>query len=150
MSSHNPLTIAALDRREVRVMFTDAKGKVSVTPPYTDPKGMGFTATLTEIFGLPSSLDPETQRQVDERNSLARLEQRSEAQEKHLIEINDKLGRLGFMFEDREPLYQDFLRAWQDVKYADRPPMSPVQIERRHNAMKVLINDLLKKPEGTA
>lgn len=150
MSSHNPLTIAALDRREVRVMFTDAKGKISITPPYTDPKGMGFTATLTEIFGLPSSLDPETQRQVDERNSLARLEQRSEAQDKHLIEINDKLARLGFMFEDREPLYQDFLRAWQNVKYADRPPMSPEQIQKRHDAMKVLIKDLLKKPEGTA
>ncbi|MDI2076693.1 MULTISPECIES: ATP-binding protein [Bradyrhizobium] len=148
MSSHNPLTIAALDRREVRVMFTDVKGKVSVTPPYTDPKGMGFTATLTEIFGLPSSLDSETQRQVDERNNLARLERRSEAQEKHLIEINDKLGRLGFMFEDREPLYQDFLRAWQDVKYADRPPMSPEQIEKRHNAMKALIKDLLTKREG--
>lgn len=150
MSSHNPLTIAALERREVRVMFTDEKDQVTVTAPYTDPKGMGFTATLTEIFGLPSSLDPKTQRQVDERNRLARIEQRSEAQEKHLIEINDKLGRLGFMFEDREPLYQDFLRAWQDVKYADRPPMSPEQIEKRHAVMKVLIKDLLAKREGTA
>ncbi len=150
MTSHNPLTIAALDRREVRVMFADELGKVSVTAPYTDPKGMGFTATLTEIFGLPSSLDPDTQRQVDERNTLARLDQRSEAQEKNLIEINDRLARLGFMFEDREPLYQDFLRAWQDVKYADRPPMSPEQLERRHKAMKALVKELLTKQEGAA
>ena len=100
---------------------------------------MGFTATLTEIFGLPSSLDPETQRAVDERNALARIEKRTEQQEKQLIAINDKLNRLGFMFEDREPLYQDFLRAWQDVRYADRPPLSPEQIEKRHAAMAELI-----------
>jgi hypothetical protein len=46
LTSHNPLTIAALEREDVRVMFVDETGKVSVTAPYTDPKGMGFTATL--------------------------------------------------------------------------------------------------------
>jgi predicted ATPase len=147
LTSHNPLTIAGLEREDVRVMFMDEEGKVSVTAPYTDPKGMGFTATLTEIFGLPTSLDAETQREVDDRNALARIDHRTEEQEKQLIEINDKLSRLGFMFEDREPLYQDFLRAWQDVRYADRPPLSPAQIEQRHAAMKELIKDLLKKRE---
>jgi hypothetical protein len=54
------------------------------------------------------------------------------------------------MFEDREPLYQDFVRAWQDVKYADRPPMSPEHLQKRHEAMKDLIKDLLRNPEGAA
>jgi hypothetical protein len=108
---------------------------------------MGFTATLTEIFGLPTSLDPETQGQLDYRNTLARIDNRTEDQEKQLIEINDKLNRLGFMFEDREPLYQDFLRAIHDVKYADRAPLSPSQIELQHSAMKELIKGLVSKPE---
>jgi hypothetical protein len=100
---------------------------------------------------LPTSLDSETQRQVDERNALARidLDHRTEEQEKQLIEINEKLNRLGFMFEDREPLYQDFLRAWHDVRYADRPPLSPELIAKRHEAMKEMIKDLLEK-EKTA
>jgi ABC-type multidrug transport system ATPase subunit len=148
LTSHNPLTIAALERQEVRVMFADKTGKVAVSQPYTDPKGMGFTATLTEIFGLPSSLDPETQRQVDERNTLARIEKRTEDQDKQLIAINDKLNRLGFMFEDREPLYQDFLRAMHDVRYANRPPLSPEQIEKRHAAMNELVKGLLAKKEA--
>ena len=38
LTSHNPLTIAALTKEEVRVMFTDAAGKVTVNAPYTDPK----------------------------------------------------------------------------------------------------------------
>lgn len=150
VTSHNPLTIAALNKDEVRVMFTDQAGKVTVSAPYTDPRGIGFTATLTEIFGLPSSLDPETQRVVDERNALARLDQRSKDQDKKLIEINDKLNRLGFMFEDREPLYQDFLRAWQDVRYADRPPLSPEKIELRHKAMSELIKALMQKKSTTS
>ena len=108
LTSHNPLTIAALDREDVRVMFADDAGKVTVSSPYTHPRGMGFTATLTEIFGLPTSLDPETQRDVDNRNMLARIDNRTEEQEKQLIGINDKLNRLGFMFEDREPLLPGF------------------------------------------
>jgi ABC-type cobalamin/Fe3+-siderophores transport system ATPase subunit len=147
MTSHNPLTIAALEKEDVRVMFADEAGKVTVGMPYTDPRGMGFTATLTEIFGLPTSLDPETQREVDARNALVQLERRTESQEKQLILINDKLNRLGFMFEDREPLYQDFLRAWRDVRYADRPPLSPEQIERRHTAMTDLIKRLVGNQE---
>jgi ABC-type multidrug transport system ATPase subunit len=145
MTSHNPLTISALSRDEVRVLFADENGKVHASTPYTDPRGMGFTATLTEIFGLPTSLDPATQAMVDDRNALARLEQRTDTQDETLLLLNDKLGRLGFMFEDREPLYQDFLRAWHDVRYANRPPLSPEGAARRHEAMSTLIKMLLSK-----
>jgi len=142
MTSHNPLTIAALVKQEVRVMQINDDDKMKVKQPYADPRGMGFTATLTEIFGLPTTLDPETQRQIDERNILAQIEKRTKDQEKQLIEINDKLNRLGFMNESREPLYQDFLRAWHDVRYADRPPLTPEDVEKRHNAMQLLIKQL--------
>lgn len=143
LTSHNPLTISALTRDEVRVMSVEEDGRVSVSAPYADPKGMGFTATLTEIFGMPTSLDVETQSLVDERNLLAQLEEKSDAQERKLIEISDKLARLGFLFEDREPLYQDFLRAWHHVRYANRPPLTPADIEARQRAMKALIQGLV-------
>jgi ABC-type cobalamin/Fe3+-siderophores transport system ATPase subunit len=142
LTSHNPLTISALSRDEVRVITKTTNGKVVAAAPYTHPKGMGFTATLTEIFGLPSSLDLETQRLVDERNELAQLVDRTEDQTCRIIELNDQLARLGFLNEDREPLYQDFLRAWHDVRYADRPPLTPADIEARQHAMKKLIKQL--------
>jgi ABC-type cobalamin/Fe3+-siderophores transport system ATPase subunit len=149
LTSHNPLTISALKRNEVRVLSTDDEGHVTAAQPYTDPKGMGFTATLTEIFGLPSSLDIETQRLIDERNELAHNPKKSDVQEKELIAVNDQLARLGFLFEDREPLYQDFLRAWHDVRYADKPTLTPALIEARHQAMKKLIEQL-QQPEVKA
>jgi len=149
MTSHNPLTISALEREEVRVLYSDEEEKVlsAPPPPYTDPRGMGFTATLTEIFGLSTTLDPDTQQQLDERNELAHLAERSVEQSQQLTEINQKLNRLGFMFEDREPLYQHFLQAWKDVKYADRPIMNPDEIQKQHMAMSELIKELLAKEE---
>jgi ABC-type multidrug transport system ATPase subunit len=148
LTSHNPLTISALTRDEVRVLTQHEDGRVSAAAPYADPKGMGFTATLTEIFGLPTSLDVETQRLVDDRNALAKLVKKSDTQERQLIEINDKLSRLGFLFEDREPLYQDFLRSWHDVRYADKPPLTPEQIAARQRGMKALIERLMAKEAG--
>lgn len=139
ISSHNPLTISALKKEEVRVMSVDDSGNVSVQEPYTDPRGMGFTATLTEIFGLPTSLDYNTQRQIDERNRLVRIEKRTEEQDLQLLEINEKLNRLGFMLENREPSYQAFLRALHDYRYADMPILSPDELKIRHKMMIELI-----------
>ena len=142
LTSHNPLTISALTRDEVRVITQAEDGRVTAAPPYADPMGMGFTATLTEIFGLASTLDVETQRLVDERNELVQLAGLSDEQQRRLIVLNDQLARLGFLNEDREPLYQDFLRAWHDVRYADRPPLTPSDVEARQQAMKALIKKL--------
>ena len=145
LTSHNPLTISALSKEEVRVMFKTESNQVKVEAPYADPRGMGFTATLTEIFGLSSSLDTETQKQIDERNALSVVDKRTKNQEKRLIEINDELNRLGFLNEDRDPLYQDFLRAWQDLRYANKPPLTPEKIALRHDAMQKLIKELTQQ-----
>jgi len=150
MTSHNPLTIAALEKDEVRIMAPQEDGKITIGPPYVSPRGMGFTSTLTEIFGLPTSLDSDTQREIDSRNELLKISQRTDDQSRQLIEINDKLNRLGFLFEDREPLYHEFLQAWRDVRYADKPPLTPYQIEQRRKAMADLIRNLQAQPGGAA
>lgn len=144
MTSHNPLTISALQRNQVRIVCNEPDGRVSATAPYTDPRGMGFTATLTEIFGLPTTLDEETQKLVDERNILAQVQTKTDEQAEQLILLNDRLARFGYLFEDREPLYQEFLRAWQGVKYSDRPLMTPSKIKERHEAMKALLREMTK------
>lgn len=64
-----------------------------------------------------------------------------------MIAMNDKLSRLGFAYESRDPLYDDFLKAVQDFRYADKPSMSPEQIERRRQAMQLLVRSLSQKQE---
>ena len=53
------------------------------------------------------------------------------------------------MFEDREPLYNDFLKSWHEVRYANRPPMTPEQIKGRREAMNELVKKLVaERKEG--
>ncbi|HEX5357805.1 MAG TPA: AAA family ATPase, partial [Aquabacterium sp.] len=150
LTSHNPLTISALSRAEVRVLSREADGSTAAQSPYVDPRGMGFTTTLTEIFGLPTSLDARTQRLVDLRSRLARRTSTSDTHQRRLLRINDVLARLGFLQEDRDPLYQTFLRALHDVRWANRPPLTASALAAQHAAMKALINELIAKQGGHA
>jgi energy-coupling factor transporter ATP-binding protein EcfA2 len=145
LTSHNPLTISALSRREVRVLTMQDDGRVTAEAPYADPMGLGFTATLTEIFGLATSLDVGTQQRIDERNLLVNKPALTDEEELRLAELNSELSQLGFLFDSREPLYKDFLKSWHDLRYAERPPMSPEQSQARREAMKVVLRQLMNK-----
>ncbi|WP_081818723.1 AAA family ATPase [Pseudomonas sp. PH1b] len=145
MVTHHPLAIAELKRQQVQVMWRDDNYRVHSREPYVDPRGIGFMSTLTEIFGLNTTLDLETQKLVDDRNELAHIQLRSPEQDDALAVLNDELNRLGFSFENREPLYNEFLLAWQDLRYAEKPPLTPDKAARRREAMKKVITALLEK-----
>lgn len=147
LTTHNPLTISALTRREVRVMHTDKEsGLIQVTAPFVDPKGLGISGVLTDIFGMPSTLDEPTQELIDKRNKLARLANLTMAQAQQLEIINDELRKMGFMYQERDPLYRKFLRKLDDVELADAGPLSPEELERRDETTREIIEQLLKKP----
>jgi len=147
LTSHNPLTISALRRDEVRVMHVDPdSGVVIVEPPFVDPRGSGIGGVLTDIFGMPSTLDRPTQELIDRRNRLSRLSNPTEAQAHELEVINDELRQLGFMYEERDELYREFLRKLDDVELADAGPLTPEDLQRRDETTRELIEQLLKKP----
>lgn len=145
MVTHHPLAIAELRKQQVQVMWRDDEYNVHSQEPYIDPRGAGFMATLTEVFGLNTTLDLETQKLLDDRNELAHIGNRTEAQNDQLDLLNDELNRLGFSFENRDPLYSEFLLAWQDLKYSDRPPLTPDKAAQRRAAMKKVIEALQAK-----
>lgn len=147
LTSHNPLTIAGLDKSEVRVLHTDqASSQVLASPPFIDPKGLGIAGVLTDIFGMPSTLDEPTQKLIDDRNMLARLKEPTLAQAQQLEIINDELQKLGFMYEERDELYRNFLRKLDDVELADSEPLNPEQVAQRDETTRELVEKLLKKP----
>jgi ABC-type cobalamin/Fe3+-siderophores transport system ATPase subunit len=147
LTTHNPLTISALTRQEVRVMQTDkATGRIQATPPFVDPKGLGISGVLTDIFGMPSTLDRPTQELIDKRNKLARLAEMTMAQAQELEVINDELRKLGFMYQERDELYREFLRKLDDVELADAGPLSLDELQRRDETTREIIEQLLKEP----
>ncbi len=149
MVTHHPLAIAELKKQQVQVMWEDEEHKVHSREPYVDPRGIGFMSTLTEVFGVNTTLDLETQRLVDDRNELAHIQERTPQQDDTLAVLNDKLNRLGFSIENREPLYNEFLLAWQDLRYAEKPPLTPDKAAQRREAMKKVIAALLDKDNSS-
>jgi len=149
MVTHHPLAIAELKKQQVQVMWQDEDYKVHSKEPYIDPRGAGFMSTLTEIFGLNTTLDLETQKVLDERNELASSENKTDKQVYRLDILNDELNRLGFSFENRDPLYNEFLLAWKDLRYSDKPPLTPDKAALRRAAMKNVIEVLQKKEKSS-
>ena len=146
LTSHNPLTISALSRHEVRVMSTDAStGAVAIEAPFVDPKGLGVSGVLTDVFGMGSTLDRPTQELIDRRNRLARLPNPTAPQIQELEVANDALRQMGFIYEERDELYREFLRGLDDVELADARPLTPEELQRRDETTRELIEQLLKK-----
>ncbi|TJW39335.1 MAG: AAA family ATPase, partial [Mesorhizobium sp.] len=148
MTSHDPLTMASLKASQVQVMSVSKDGKLSVQPPDVDPRGLGFTGILTQIFGLPTTVDPDTQKRLDERNELLRIDKRTKAQEVRLIKLSEELKRLGFMIEDREPEYELFLRALQEIKAERRTVFSPEMIAQKNEVAKRMLAEIMSRKEN--
>lgn len=146
LTSHNPLTISALGREEVRIMHVDPdSGVVIVEPPFVDPQGLGIGGVLTDIFGMPSTLDQPTQDLIAARNRLARLADLDDEQTASLDVINEKLREMGFMYEERDELYRQFLRKMDEAEFADEIPRTPEQLRRRDEATRLVIEQLLSQ-----
>lgn len=145
LTSHNPLTISALSRDEVRVISMDAKSDtVGAEPPFVDPRGLGIGGVLTDIFGMASTLDQPTQDLIAARNSLARLDEPTEEQLETLDAVNEKLRELGFMYEERDELYRNFLRRLDAAEFTATDPRSPAELRRRELMMSRVIEELLR------
>jgi energy-coupling factor transporter ATP-binding protein EcfA2 len=143
VATHDPLTIGALEREQVQVMYRDREGRVRAEQARVDPRGLGFTSILTQIFGLPTTVDLETQKLLDDRNALVGREHRSGADDKRLTELTEQLNKLGFTIESREPQYEQFLRALRDVDSKDRPSFTPEEIQRKNEIAREIIAQLL-------
>ncbi len=145
LTSHNPLTISALSRDEVRVMHNDEHGRVTTSAPYVDPKGLGIGGVLTDIFGMSSTLDQPTQEKIDRRNQLARSPSPSADQKQELAALNSELHQLGFTVPERNELFKGFLRAVERVELANAPILSPQEVELRDEVARQIVMKLLQK-----
>lgn len=141
IATHDPLTIAGLEQSQVQVMYRD-DGRVRVQPPLMDPRGLGVTGILTQVFGLPTTLDPQTQELLDHRNRLLRLEERSLQQETDLRNFSEQLAHLGFMLEARNPEYERYLRAVEAFEKPERETFTPEEVKRQNEVAERIIAKL--------
>ena len=142
MTSHNPLTVAGLTKKEVHVMYRDEDtGRIENDQPNVDPKGLGVAGVLRQIFGMRTTLDPETQELIDERNRLLANEKRDQTQEVRLQEMNEQIRALGISLQNQQDLFEQFLQAL-DEKYLEQRTMTPRDIVQQNDAIKSAIAKL--------
>lgn len=123
MTTHDPLVIGGLTKEEIRIFQSkktfDKDGKeyqqIETFEPDFDPKGLGVAGILTsDFFNLPSTLDEDTLKELEERNELIVKQENnslSDDERLRLTELFYKLSNLGINTTDRDPLYQKFIVA---------------------------------------
>jgi predicted ATPase len=151
MSSHDPLVFAGLKRDQVRIFRRDAEGRAVAELPDNDPRGMGVAAILTsDLFRLRSTLDPKTQGELDRQRVLAMKEALTPEEETELREIKVRLRDLGLDQTIRDPLYEQFVKAWteqQDPAWAETVQLTPEQLEARAKLAAKIV-EKLRETEG--
>ncbi|MEI6894351.1 MAG: AAA family ATPase [Colwellia sp.] len=111
IATHDPVLISGLTREQV-LIAKNKNGILSYDHPHRNPRGQGIANLLTsEFFGLPSSLDLETQKMMDERLKLAYKDGALTADEKsRLKELNVSLDELSLTISERDEDYKNFLK----------------------------------------
>lgn len=118
INTHDPLVIGGLTKEQVCIFRTNKESGLSeVEYPHIDPKGLGVAGILTsEFFGLPTTLDEETQKLLNRKRSLqGRLmgdEQLSEIERKELKELTEWLEEKGFYDITSDQTYNEFLKVY--------------------------------------
>ncbi len=123
MVTHHPLAIAELKKEQVQVMKCDNEKQISAKMPDENPRGMGINLILrSDMFGLQTTLDDDTNQRLTSRNALAAKETLSkeklvreqgfppEDEEQYLARLNAQLEHLGFNLATDDPDYLEFLR----------------------------------------
>jgi len=112
IATHDPILISGLTREQVLIARNEGN-QLMYEQPHRDPRGQGVANILvSEYFGLPSSLDENTQSLLDERLQIAyKPEALTDKERERLSEINKQLESLGLTIAFRDPVYMEFEEA---------------------------------------
>lgn len=119
ITTHDPMMVGSLRREQVHILRREGDG-TTVQSPHEHPQGMGVAGLLkSELFGLPSTLDPQTLDDLERRNELIAKkagEGLTAGEEGELQRLRRYLEELGFSREYRDPMYQLFIEKMYKVK----------------------------------
>lgn len=139
ISTHDPIVIGGLNKEAVTIFDRVAEGTI-VRMPEVNPKGMGVAGLLTsDLFGLPTTLDPETQNALDRKRQLQFKEKRTPEENVELSHLTQELEKLGFTRTTRDPLYDKYIeRLFSRPEFQEKP----ITDEERKEMLE-LTNDIL-------
>jgi len=149
ITTHDPMMIGSLKREQVHILRRQAERTVVDTPD-EHPQGMGVTGLLkSELFGLSSTLDVETERRVFRRNELFVKPQRTAQEDEELSRLSAELADLGFSVADfRDPDYALFVRKMAQHRRFRKPELTPEEQAEQDRIADEIIEEILREEAG--
>ncbi|WP_306603112.1 AAA family ATPase [Azonexus sp.] len=149
ITTHDPMMVGSLKREQVHILRRDG-GRTVVDVPDEHPQGMGVTGLLkSELFGLSSTLDIETERRLFRRNELFVKSPRTPAEDAELSRLSTDLADLGFSNADfRDPDYALFVRKMAQHRRFRKPVLTPEEQVEQDAIADSIIDEILREEAG--
>ncbi|HEX5337229.1 MAG TPA: AAA family ATPase [Gallionella sp.] len=149
ITTHDPLMVGSLKREQVHILRRDGERTV-VDVPDEHPQGMGVTGLLkSELFGLSSTLDIETERRLFRRNELFVKQPRTAEENAELSRLSAELADLGFSTADfRDPDYALFVRKMSQHRKFRKPVLTAEEQAEQDAIASQIIEEILREEEG--
>lgn len=146
LTTHDPMMVGSLKREQVHILRSNGSRTV-VDIPDEHPQGMGVTGLLkSELFGLSSTLDIETERRLFRRNELFVKQPRSPAEDAELSRLSAELADLGFSTADfRDPDYALFVRKMAQHRRFRKPALTPEEQAEQDAIADSIIDEILRE-----
>jgi len=149
ITTHDPMMVGSLKREQVYILRRDGN-RTLVDMPDVHPQGMGVTGLLkSELFGLSSTLDIETERRLFRRNELFVLSPRSAEENEELSRLSAELADLGFSTADfRDPDYAMFVRKMAQHRRFRKPVLTLEEQAEQDAIADSIIDEILREEDG--
>lgn len=146
ITTHDPMMIGSLKKEQVHII-RKVGDETIVEQPDENPQGMGVTGLLkSELFGLSSTLDSETERRLFRRNALFALDDRTPEQEAELKKLSDELSDLGFATSDfKDPFYAMFVRKMAKHTQFQKQALTKEEQDEQDSIADDIINEILRE-----
>ncbi len=146
ITTHDPMMVGSLKREQVHILRRQGD-RTEVEVPDEHPQGMGVTGLLkSELFGLSSTLDIETERRLFRRNELFVKSPRSADEDAELTRLSAELADLGFSTADfRDPDYALFVRKMAQHRKFRKPTLSREEQAEQDRVADEIIEEILRE-----
>lgn len=150
ITTHDPMMVGSLKREQVHILRRQGQ-RIVVEVPDEHPQGMGVTGLLkSDLFGLSSTLDIETERRLFRRNELFVKSPRTAEEDAELSRLSAELADLGFSTADfRDPDYALFVRKMAQHRKFRKPTLTPEEQAEQDRIAEDVIGEILRE-EGDA
>ena len=149
ITTHDPMMVGSLKREQVHILRRNGQ-RTLVETPDDHPQGMGVTGLLkSELFGLSSTLDIETERRLFRRNELFVKSARTPEEDAELSRLSAELADLGFSTADfRDPDYALFVRKMAQHRKFRKPTLTPEEQAEQDRIADDIIDEILREEDG--